>query len=120
MLAERLAGLSPAFLLRSATVRLAGTGLQAQWRFEEAYERHFNRSRTWYIKEAIAQILRSVHPAKYGSPGWDLSEVPRFQYRATWPTEEIRASLIDLAGLVLFGALALTGAAVRFTRYDCR
>ncbi|OGG49017.1 MAG: hypothetical protein A3F84_14370 [Candidatus Handelsmanbacteria bacterium RIFCSPLOWO2_12_FULL_64_10] len=119
-LAVLLARFSPAFALKNALVRLAGAGLDRQRRFEEVYRQHKERNEAWYRGASERSRLRQVYPAKYGKPQWDVSDMPRFAYRETWPGGDVQTALMDVGMLILWGALFFLGAYVAILRYDLR
>lgn len=119
-LAVTLARFSPAFAVKNAAVRLAGTGLNRQQRFETAYDRHVERGNVWYREASTLDRLRGAHPEKYGERKWDVSDMPRFTYRETWPGEEVETALIDIGILAVWGLVFFAGAYVGILRYDVR
>ncbi len=119
-LAVTLGRFSPAFALKHAAVRLSGTGLDRQRRFEAAYERHKKRDLAWWQKTAILDFLRRAHPAKYGEPRWDISDMPRFVFQEAWSEEEVRATLVDIGILAIWGLVFFAGAYVGMLGYDVR
>ncbi len=119
-LAVTLARFSPAFALKNATVRLAGTGLDRHRRFESAGDQHTDRDRAWLWKTFFLDVLRRTKPEKYGEHRWDLSDMPRFMYREVWPGEDVRSALVDVGILALWGLVFFVGAYVGMLRYDVR
>lgn len=120
-LAVTLARCSPAFAFKNAVVRLAGAGIDRQQRFERAFvEDYGRRFDDWFRKTSDLDILRQVHPAKYGRARWDVSDMPRFTYRETWPGEDLQDALFDVGFLALWGLAFFAGAYVTMLRYDMR
>ncbi len=119
-LAVVLARSSPAFAFNNATVRLAGTGLQRQQRFLDAFNRYRLRYRTWYIDTSDRDRLRRAHPAKYGEYQWDISDLPRFTYRETGSDGDLQIALIDIGILAVWSILFFAGACIAIHRYDLR
>ena len=119
-LAVTLARCSPAFALSNATVRLAGTGLERQRRFFDAYRVYFKQFQIWLDTTDERDELKKINPAKYGRFKWDVSDMPRLNYQETAPEAEVRATLMDLGILALWGLLFFSGAYVAMLRYDLR
>ena len=119
-LAIALARVSPSFALKNATVRLAGTGIGRQRRFESATNQHGGRYGLWYRETKDLDNLRRVHPAKYGERKWDVSDMPRFAYRETWDEGDLEMALIDIGILAVWGLVFFLGAYVAVLRYDLR
>ena len=46
--------------------------------------------------------------------------MPLFRYRETWPEEEVRSALVDVAVLAIWGLVFFAGAYVVVLRYDLR
>jgi hypothetical protein len=120
-LAIALARLSPAFALNNATVRLAGTGVDRHRRFLESFHMYLEGQRfDWFVRTKDRDMLRQAHPAKHGKFKWDVSDMPRFTYRETWPGEDIRTALVDIGMLAVWGLIFFVGAYVAMLRYDLR
>ncbi len=119
-LAVALARFSPAFAFNSATVRLAGTGMDRQARFLSVYDQYYAQHRTWYVDAVDGSHLKRINPDKYGEYTWDLSDMPRFTYRERWPEGEVQAAMVDVGILAIWGVLFFVGAYVKMLRYDVR
>jgi len=119
-LAVALARFSPAFALDNATVRLAGAGLDRQRRFLNAFTLYYRQHQHWYIESVDRSELQRINPAKYGKYKWDISDMPRFAYRETWPQEDVQTALVDMGVLTLCGLAFFVGAYVAMLRYDLR
>ena len=119
-LAVVLARVSPTFALKNATVRLAGTGLDRQRRFLSVYARFRDQWSSWWRTTKDRDRLRKSHPAKYGQHKWDISNIPIFTYRETWPEEDVRAALVDIGILGLWALFFFLGAYVALLRFDVR
>ncbi len=120
-LAVALARLSPAFVFKKAAVLLAGTGVDRHRGFFTAYKQHRRR----HIYEFFFGIqnrdaFRKAYPAKYGEYKWDVSDMPRFSYRETWPEAEMRSAMVDIGLLALWGLVFFAGAYAAILRYDLR
>ena len=120
-LAVLLARISPAFAFKNATVNLAGTGTERHRRFSDSFVRYFTEQYfTWRRVWGDAYGLKRANPDKYGKHEWDISGLPRFMYREAWPENELRATLVDVGVMALWGLLFFTGAFVATLRYDVR
>ncbi len=119
-LAVALARFSPAFAFNGATVRLAGTGMDRQARFLSVYDQYYARHLTWYVDAVDDSYLKRINPDKYGEYTWDLSDMPRFTYQERWPEGEVRAAMVDVGILAIWGVLFFVGAYVKMLRYDVR
>ena len=120
-LAVLLGRLSPAFSLNNAAVHLAETGIDRHRRFKEAA--FFFRREThqpWLIKTKDLDWLKRMHPAKYGEPKWDVSDMPRFVYHTVWPEESVQTAMVDMGILALWAAILFGAATVAISRYDFR
>lgn len=116
-----LARLSPAFAFKNAAIRLAGTGIDRHQRFERAFTGNYvERYQNWFDKTSDLDILRRIHPAKYGKREWQISDMPRLAYREIWPEEDLQAALVDVGMLVLWGVVFFAWAYVAMLRYDLR
>ena len=119
-IAVALARLSPAFALKNAVIRLAGTGVDRHRRFLAAFERHWERHQDWYASTKGRDMLRASYPAKYGKYQWDVSDLPRFTYLETWPAEDVQTAIVDIGALAVWGLIFFLGAYVATLRYDLR
>lgn len=119
-LAVALARISPSFAFNNATIGLAGSGLNRQQRFLEAFKPYYQRHRGWRMDSGAQDQLKRAHPEKYGEPKWDVSDMPRFHYQETWPEEDIQTALIDIWVLTIWGLIAFLGAYMAMLRYDVR
>lgn len=120
-LAVALARLSPAFAFRNATVRLSGTGIDPYRRFQEAFEVFRRQSHQRWVADAKNQDwLKRANPEKYGERKWDVSGLPRFEYRETRLGEDIRTAVVDLGILAGWGLVFFAGAYAAMLRYDMR
>jgi hypothetical protein len=119
-LAVALARLSPAFALKNAVIRLAGTGMDRHRRFLAVFERHWEGHQDWYARTKDRDMLSASYPAKYGKYQWDVSDLPRFTYRETWPAEDVQRAFVDIGALAVWGLIFFLGAYVAVLRYDLR
>ncbi len=119
-LAMVLARLSPAFAFNSATLRLAGTGLERHQRFLEIAHQTRDSQSDWYWRHYMQKALGRADPEKYRKYDWDLSDFPRLVYRETWPEEDVQAAMVDIGMLGLWGLVFFVGASVALLRYDLR
>jgi hypothetical protein len=117
-LAVGLAHLSPAFAVRSATVGLAGTGLQRHERFGKTHQQHLIADRDWYRETKTAFNLQRRNTKKYGEPRWDATKRPRFTFSEKPP--KIQPALFDIGLLALWSLLFFAGAYAAFLKYDLR
>jgi ABC-2 type transport system permease protein len=120
-LAASLARLSPAFALRSAVMRLAGTGIDRSLEFERTYKDRYWRGQyqPWFRQFANKISLQRARPEKHGEPVWTLAEFPRFSY-VDRPPEVFEASIYDIGTLCLLAVSFVAGASVVMLRYDVR
>jgi ABC-2 type transport system permease protein len=120
-LALTLARLSPAFAFHNAVTRLAGAGIDRHQRFETAFTKDYMKLYSdWYFTFLHLNLFRENHPDKYGEYKWDISDMPRFNYREAWPEVELHATFVDLGLLALWGLAFFAGAYVMMLRYDLR
>ena len=119
-LAVDLARFSPAFALRHATIRVSGTGLARQMRFQSVHDDHTDRGSKWYGEAVLADWLRGAKPEVYGKREWNVADMPTFSYHDSFPATEMRGAVIDAGTLAVWGALFLLGAFLALSRYDVR
>jgi ABC-type transport system involved in multi-copper enzyme maturation permease subunit len=119
-LAVALARPSPAFALKNAIVRVAGTGMTRDRRFREAYERYLVMRTDWFRNGSTQFTLKQANPGKYGEPEWVLPELQPFSYAQPVLAEDVQSALLDFTLIVIWGALFLFGAAFVVLRYDVR
>ena len=72
------------------------------------------------IKTKDLDWLKRMHPAKYGEPKWDVSDMPRFVYHTVWPEESVQTAMVDMGILALWAAILFGAATVAISRYDFR
>jgi ABC-type transport system involved in multi-copper enzyme maturation permease subunit len=119
-LAITMARFSPTFSLSNASIRLAGTGMDRHKRFLRFCEEFLDRQHMWTHETFLRGGRQRDHPGKYGSYRWDISDMPRLDYRDTWPREDIKAAAVDIAILVLWGIALLVGGFASMLRFDVR
>ena len=119
-LAVALARTSPAFALNNAVTLLAGTGVDRHQEFLETFTRYNERFFKWQYQTKDNDRLKQGYPEKYGPYKWDVSDMPRFVYRETWPQEQVQTAAIDIGVIVLWGLLFFLGAYIALLRYDLR
>jgi len=119
-LAVLLARLSPAFALNSATARLAGTGTDRHQRFMDAFNQTRDLLGEWYRNTSMNTQLYRANPKKYADRKPDFSDLPRVNYRETWPDADLQTAMIDIGILAVWGVFLFLGAYVALLRYDFR
>ena len=119
-LAISLARLSPAFALECATIRLAGTGVEKNHRFEDAVTDYHERKEDWFARTKDRDRLKQLNSEKYGPYKWDMSDLPQFTYQDSPPRADMQAALPDACILALWVLGLFAGAYVSLIRYDLR
>jgi hypothetical protein len=89
-------------------------------RFLAVFERHWEGHQDWYARTKDRDMLSASYPAKYGKYQWDVSDLPRFTYRETWPAEDVQRAFVDIGALAVWGLIFFLGAYVAVLRYDLR
>ena len=78
------------------------------------------RQRKWNARKSKHRDLQWANPEKYGEYKWDISDLPRFIYHTTWPDEDLKTALTDIAVLALWALILFLAAYVALLRYDLR
>lgn len=115
-----LASATPSFSLSSATIRLAGTGIDSHRRYRDLTNRYIDSYWAWCSTTFATHSLKAMNPLKYGEPKWDASDMPDFIYEETFPSEDVQAALINIGLLVAWASLFLSGASICMLGYDPR
>jgi hypothetical protein len=119
-LAVTLARISPAFALSNASTRLAGTGIEPYTRYRDSFARHLRKYALWAGETKNKYQLSGSNPDKYGEQKWDVSSMPRFDFRATLVDEDLHLGLVDMGILAFWCLFFFVIAYVALLRYDLR
>ena len=112
--------LSPAFLFRKLTLKLAGTGIDSQEAFINQFRPYSKKAGEWIRKTSSENSLRQANPDKYGKIDVDMTQVPIFRFDLRWHLKNSFQTILDFTILLLWAILFWCLGFFALLRYDVR
>lgn len=119
-LAQVMSRISPSASYVYATTSLAATGVEDYKLFDgylQTFKDEYDRSVNALIAGSEGSS-RSSSGSSRSSGGFDVSQLPEFDYQSSPPGKSVQRSMLDFGLLAVWNILFFLGAFLKFARYE--